>query len=151
MERRIITIAIAAFLLLTSFSMTIQIAGGEETDIVTDPTEVAFDLQEPLDQGGPIELDGALPLSDISFDDVTFTPNVDKMVAPEVQLIGARTFRNEYSSMDPPTRASDAEGEIDEHDFPNGSKLSSAKETIDGTLTYDPAQGGNPDLRDWYK
>ncbi len=47
------------------------------------------------------------------------------------------------------TRASDEEKEQHSGDFPNGSTLTSAVETIQGELSYDPS--GTSDIRDWYK
>ncbi|MEA3558563.1 MAG: hypothetical protein U9R75_04850, partial [Candidatus Thermoplasmatota archaeon] len=47
------------------------------------------------------------------------------------------------------SRASDEEKEQNSGDFPNGSLMTSEKETINGELSYDP-QGTN-DIRDWYK
>lgn len=54
-----------------------------------------------------------------------------------------------FSDSKAPTRASDDEGEQNYGDFPNGSYMSTTRETINGELSYDPS--GSSDQIDWYK
>jgi hypothetical protein len=50
-----------------------------------------------------------------------------------------------------PPKGSDAEGETFFYDYPNGSKLNTPIDTVQGSLAYDSSQGGTSDWIDWYK
>ncbi|MBN1539034.1 MAG: zinc ribbon domain-containing protein [Candidatus Thermoplasmatota archaeon] len=150
MKRSMVVWSVALMFLITSIEVSTVTFGEKGSACNTfEPADVPSCGTGERDQGiSPFP--GSPSLSDLCLGEVVHSPNTDAMISDVTDADHPDRFDTRMYCVEPPTRASDAENENDQHDFANGSKINGWVETIDGTLTYDP-DGTVSDRRDWYK
>jgi len=141
------------FLLVLSYISIIASASEAEdtADPCLNPEGDGSASIHPLNPGEVSGILGASPLIFEGVEDASFEPHTGSMSQTGSPYKTPKSGLSTFFNCEEPTRASDAEGEADQHDLANGSLVQNEVETIDGTLKYDPDTGGSPDWRDWYK